>query len=347
MPFKIADMFPDVKPEVVEALIIDRSTAEDYAECPFRGSCVLDGDKDEAGEIGQIGQEGHRIAEKILKEAFSNKVTDDLLTYADDAIQEVAQSRPDIQPQLIKSAKYLAEQIAHVPIDRILTDKKGKPFIEYQIDYNFGKTRDGRDVVITTCIDLAFSGQNSIHVWDWKFGWKKYTGTDAQEAYQTCHICYILFQMFPDIDVIHFWYKNTRYGSSGYACIRRSEETPSMPNFTTEQAFLCRINSAIQLIADNCKEAWPEEKKCLWCPVNYKCPHLSKALTGIPIDPKALVDQIVVLQTWLKKHEKTATELYRKDGPLKGTKHTWEWKPTKIVPRLCELETKDETEVQQ
>ena len=120
-----------------------------------------------------------------------------------------------------------------------------------------------------------------------------------------------------------------------------------MPNFTTEQAFLCRINSAVQLILDGCKEAWPEEKKCLWCPVIHKCPYKAKSLEGVPINPKDLVDQIVVLQTWLKKHESAATELYKKYGPISGTKHTWEWKPSKIIPRLCEIKAAENADTAQ
>jgi len=345
---KFTDIFPDIQKVKAEPIILDRSTAEDYAECPYRGYCILHGDKDEAGNAGLIGIEGHRIAEKILKDAFDNRRnSDDLLTYADDTIQEIAQSRPDIQPELIKAAKYLAEQIAHIPIDRILTNKKGKPFIEYQIDYELCKAKDGRPIIITTCIDLAFSGKNSIHVLDWKFGFRRYKSEDAQDAYQTCHICYILFQMFPDIDTIHFWYVNPRYGSKGWACIQRNLELPSMPNFTTEQAFLCRINSAVQLILDGCKEAWPEEKKCLWCPIIHKCPHKAKALEGIPTDTKQLIDQIVVLQTWLKKHESAATELWKKNGPLYGTEQVWEYKPTKIIPHLCKKEPEKESNSEQ
>ena len=118
-----------------------------------------------------------------------------------------------------------------------------------------------------------------------------------------------------------------------------------MPGLTTEQAFLCRINSAVQLMLDGCKDAWPEEHKCLWCPVVHKCPHKSKALEGVPTDAKALVDQIVVLQTWLKKHEKAATELWKRQGTLIGTSQVWDYKPTRIIPRLCEIDKQNkETE---
>ena len=334
----IKELRKAAKPKAPKTVILDRSTLEAYANCPYQGHCILNGDKDEAGAAGQIGIEGHRIAEKCLKEAFEQRYSgDELQTFADDAIQEIAQSRPDIQPDLIKAAKYLAEQIAHIPIERILTDKDGKPFIEYQIDYELCKTRDGRPVKITTCIDLAFSYKpDSIHVHDWKFGWRKYSKDDAETDYQPCHICYILFQMFPDVHTIHFWYVQPRYGTKAYAVYRRSDEIPSMPHLTTEMMLLSRINSAVQLCVDGVQDAWPEEKKCLWCPVIYKCPFVAKALTGVPITPKELVDMIVVLNVWLKKHESAATEMWRKQGTLHGTKHDWDYKPTIIKPRLIE-----------
>ena len=331
------------KPKAKKPVLLDRSLLEAYANCPYQGHCLLGGDKDEAGEPAQIGIEGHRIAERCLKEAFTNRYSgDELQTFADDVVQEIAQSRPDIQPKLIRAAKYLAEQIAHVPIERILVDAKGIPFIEYQIDYEFCETRDGRPVKITTCIDLAYSFRpEAIHVIDWKFGWLRYTNQMTADAFQVCHICYILFQLFPDVQTIHFWYVNPRYGTKGYACIRRSDEIPSMPHLTVEAMLLSRIDSAVQLYLAGSKEAWPEQKKCLYCPVIHKCPHKSKALEGIPTDTRELVDQIVVLQTLLKRHEDIATALWKKDGALQGTKHIWEYKPSRIKPRLLEFEPEE------
>lgn len=330
------------KPKEKKPIIVDRSTAECYATCPFQASLVTKNIKDYDSELSIIGTECHSIAERAVRQGFNERYnSDEMQTFTDDLIQQIAESRPDIQPDVINASKYLADQLCRVPIERILVDQEGKPFIEYQVDAELGKARDGTAIIVTARIDLAYAGLNSIHVIDWKFGYKKFTNTIAKSAYQTCHNSWILFQMFPDIETIHFWYYMPRMGLRAYTKLQRSEEAPSMPHLTTEDCLLYRINSAVTYLLENCKEAWPEEKKCLWCPVVTKCPHISTSLDDIPLEATALVDRIVVLTTLLNKHKKTATELYKKLGPLKGTNMLWEWKPTRRDPRLVKPEVKN------
>ena len=326
--------------------IVDRTDLEKMATCPQQYQLCKEQKIDVDSELAQIGTEIHRLAEEAFKAGYETRANPE--DVADYIVNELPKARPDIQPQVLRMGKWLADKAANIPIHRLLADQKGVPFIEYQIDYLFDsiKNKDGQPYKITTCIDLAFSGNNSIHVIDWKTGFKKRSNQEAFDSIQAEFITLILWKMFPQINIIHFWFYETRWGTSAYACFDRESEEPRLPHLTQEMAFQQRIISTLQLFRYDCRDAWPEPKKCSQCDLIKFCEYANKRAFDLAKDPKAFIDQIVVLDELLTKQKKTASDYVKAHGAIQGTKVKFDWIPSKpkFIPKIYDIDENTESE---
>ena len=248
---------------------------------------------------------------------------------ADWFINELPKVRPDIQPQVIRAVKYLAESITHLQPHRILG-------VETQIDCASGiYAKTGHQFVLTACLDLLLGGTNSLIVFDWKSGYKKRTNQETYDDFQCQFDVFILFKMYPEIDTIHWFYDETFWGTKSYARFERNASTIH-PELTTEMQFQGRIFSALNLWKDDCREAWPEEKKCCWCDAIFFCPHASAGSKKIASNPRRFIDRMVALQAILDRYNKIAKDWYKRYGQLAGSEMVYEWRKPKqnFTPRL-------------
>jgi hypothetical protein len=329
-----------------EPIIADRSAVEDYAVCPFRASKKreLAGKADDHSICMEVGNEVHRIAEDCLKEAAISQIPSN--DVAEDIVDKLASVKPDIQPQVIKAARYFADMVCELRIHDIIG-------VELQIDdaCKTGLTdMEGRPFKLTTCLDLLLKGQNSLHVIDWKSGYKKRNKEETFNSFQAQFASNILWKTYDGsngdkIDTIHFWYWETFWGTKSYARFDRDAETASLPHLTLELQIKGRIFEAIKLWATDSKEAWPEEKKCAWCPVEVVklCPHAIPSVKDLVNDPKGAVDQLVVLKAAYDNAASALKAHVKAHGGIKGSEMVFEWrKSSKFLPKLYKLNNGDE-----
>ena len=332
----LIQFYQELQPKA-EPIIADRSAVEQYATCPFQGYIRRTQQIDDHSIAQEVGQAIHAVAEDVLKEAVKNNMPGD--EAAEEIVDRLPTVRPDIQMQVVKAAKYFADLVCDLRIHDIIG-------VEMQID-DACKTRitdlRGNPFKLTTCLDLLSKGrEKSLHVIDWKGGYKKRTNAEAYESFQGQFIANILFKMFDGssgdrIETIHFWYYETYWGSKSYARFDREAEIPSLPHLTLERQIEGRIFQTVKLWATDCRDAWPEMKKCSWCPIQVvkQCPHAIPAVKDLVNDPKGAVDQLVVLKQVYDNAAKAAKEYVRKNGPIKGTEAVFEWRPSrKFSPKL-------------
>lgn len=303
-----------------EPEVVDRSRAQRYATCPLQGHLVdkygLDKETSQ-DELVQIGQAGHAL----VKEAW-DFCQGDREGMVDFIANELPKTRPDLQPKVLEHAKYLMREIAATPGAII--------GVECQIEAMLN------GLMCTTALDVLVAGTNSLIVNDWKMGFKKRSNQEAFEDFQTQYGSWTLWQQYPDNELIHWWYKETRWGTKAYARLERHAVDARMPDLTQELAFQGRISQTLRLMAEGCKDAWPEPKKCAWCPAIMQCTKANGRAADVAKNPAKFVDQLTILQERVKAMKTSAADYYQKHGPIMGTKTKFEWRPSKpkFAPRL-------------
>ncbi len=369
----------DLTPEPMEPILADRSTLERVANCPYSqwlydliegivaeyrevpltsqqeraidsapsGLCerirrsVEEGHDLLAvqGQLVEGGTEGHRVIEEAFK--YCGGDLEQIPSFIE---EELPKTRPDIQPHVIRAARHIARELADLHV-RVLG-------VEIQIDHvlipEIPGTRGA--VVLTVCLDLLAEGLGkSLHVYDWKMGWKKRSKQEAFDSFQAEDIAYILWQQpaYTEVDVIHFWFIESMHGTKTYTKFERDGMHSALPHLTQELAFNGRIMQALRLWQTGCTDAWPEEKKCEWCDVIQFCKHANTRAIDITSDPAAFVDRMIVLKQLLAKDKKTATAYIKKYDKIVGTVGVFEKTPpsTKFLTQV-RLRKEGETNIE-
>ena len=350
---------PNLEPEPMPPIIADRSTLERVANCPHsqylydlitaieaddKGTPITEAqwtriraaDIKLVARIKALVQDGRdllavqdalpvcgTIIHKLIEEAFEF-CQGDLEQIPDFFAEELPKQRPDLQPEIIRAGRHVADTLANFHT-RIIG-------VEVQIDYiiipEVPEVRGA--IVITTCLDILSQGlANSIHVHDWKSGYKKRTNSETFDSFQAQDIAFILWQQpeYAEVNTIYFWFEQCRSGTKGYAKFERDAEHPRLPHLTQELQFKTRIMEALRLWQTGCTDAWPEESKCEWCDVIEFCKHANTRAIDIAKDPEAFVDRMIVLKQLLAKDKKTATAYIKKYDKIVGAVGVFEKTP--------------------
>ena len=337
----------------MQLIILDRSTLGYIADCPMQGYLMillnaiitkgegkevfdweqkmLDGaDAKLLGDLKRfseasldnklcdVGKEVHKLIQTAFKECDN-----DLEKIPDWFVENLPSLRPDIQPQAIEAARHVADMLADFHVTVL--------GVEQQVDWCvLPETTKRPAVVVPMCFDIIGSGLNlSLHAIDWKTGWKKRSNSETFESFQAQFGSWILWQQpnYQEIETVHWWYFETRFGTKAYAKFVRKDEHPRLPHLSTEVAIKGRIMEAVRLFLEGNKECWPEEQKCCWCDVISLCPKAHLSARKIDEDPCAYVDNMIVLTEHLKKMKKAATAWVKGKGAIEGTKVVFDKSP--------------------
>jgi hypothetical protein len=323
-----------------EYVIADRSNVQAYAECPFRAWYCREHEVNDTTILTQTGEETHKLAESVIKDGIESQMQPHEI--GEDIVEFLPTVRPDVQPHVIRAARYLAESVAHLQFHRIMG-------VEMQID-DGGKTgikdRSGRIYKLSACIDLLMTGRESLIVTDWKSGFKKRTNQETFDDFQCQFDVLVLWRLYPDINTIHWFFDETFWGTKSYAKFERNAEYPSLPHLSQEIQFKGRVFSALKLWAEDCREAWPEERKCSWCPIVMDCPHVLAGVKRIASNPKKFIDRMTAISAALDRYKEIAKYWYRAYGPIKGTEMEFDWRPSraKFTPKLYKHDGNGDTE---
>lgn len=267
----------------------------------------------EQSTTGKFAECGIQIHELINK-AF-NECQGDIDLVPEWFVDNLPKIKPNIAPMAIRHARHIGDMLANYHVQII--------GVEVQIDLIIvPETETTPAVIATTRIDLLGSGKESIHVVDFKTGFKRRSNSETVDSFQAQCISLLLFgqEEYKEINTIHFWFYETMFGTKAYAKFERNEEHPRLPGLTTEVALKGRVEEAVKLFVEDCRDAWPLEISCLWCDVIKFCPQASMEAKEIADDPKAFVDNLVVLDALVRRRKKAATAWIKGHGPLEGSK---------------------------
>lgn len=305
---------------------IDRSDLEAVADCPHQGQLRKqhEGECETYDPLPVVGDIVHKIAAHAIKFCDYN-----LQEAADMITQELpkALGRTDLQPDVIRAGKHLAHELLRFRVNQVLLS-------EEQITRSImPATIDTGEVLVTTKPDLVLATNKlgTILNLDYKSGWLQRTNAEAKDAFQTCVICWCLFGKYPDIQTIHFWYLETRRWTRAYAKITRDEE----------DNLQARIFEAIALYRNGTDDAWPSEAKCAICPVCKWCKFAVEICSELNGDPKAFVDNTIVLDEVLKRRHEAISAATKDGRVLYGSKGYFDDRPKKKQRRVSFKPTKE------
>jgi len=320
----ITDLFST--PEPLPPITYDRSDLEATANCPFSAKAIREGKVVSKSFLAEVGIEGHRILAETMEackgdsQAIAGWLETELLT-----------ARPDLQPEVIRSMKGISQTLRLIPSERIIAIEK-----QYSSEFAPATTTRG-PIVLTCCIDIVLAGRDRtvVHIHDYKTGWKQRSNSDAADAYQTCHLSWVIFNALPDVETIHFWYEQTRFGTRSYARLEREKDY-----FRLEG----RIQRAVELRFMDSSEAWPDMDKCAWCAATAICPRVVGEGKDLNDDTQDYLKQFIALQARLNTMSKAMKAYNKKFGELRTGNQVFGYKPPakKIIYKLYKDEPEKE-----
>jgi len=338
----------------MQPITLDRSRLERYANCPMQGylytlaealktkaegkeelyewekKMVAEADPELVKKLSEIAGlskgsilcDSGDVIHKLIHKAFI-ECNQDIDLVPDWFLENLPKVRADIQPEVRRAARFVCDIIANLHV-KVLS-------IEHQVDYCIlPETKNRGAVVVTMRYDLICSGLNmSLHARDWKTGWKEWNNTETADTFQAECGAWLLWQQpeYSNIEIVHWWYHYTRSGHHSYARFDRKYEHPKLPDLTTEVAIKERIMTTVRSFLDGSKECWPEEQKCCWCDYIQFCPNAHMHAVEIDKDTTGYVDNLIVMQAYVKKLKKAAKEWVKGKGAIEGKKYILDKKP--------------------
>jgi hypothetical protein len=262
------------------------------------------------GRLAECGIEIHDLIDKAL-EACKN----DLQIVPAWFVDNLPSIKPNISAMAVLHARHVADMLADYHVSIIGSEIQISMII-------IPETETTPAIIGTTRLDLLGSGIDSLHVHDWKTGFKRRSNTETLTSFQARFIAELLFSQseYKEINTVHFWYMETMWGTRSYAKFERNEEHPRLVGLTTEVSLMGQIKEAALVFQSGCKDAWPLPDACLWCDVINFCEYASMEAKEIADDPKAFVDSLVVLQQLCATRKKALTVYCKGHGPVKGSK---------------------------
>jgi hypothetical protein len=297
---------------------IDRSDLEAFASCPHQGQLRKKHPElqETHDELPMAGSFVHDLAKTAIEACDK-----DLQEAADYIDNELPKGRPDLQPEILRAGKYLAIQLRQYRVQQVL-------LCEEQISRTLiPESTQAGELIITTKPDLGLATRDAqtLHVLDYKGGWLERSNADAVDEFQTCVICWCLFAKYPQIQLIHFWYIQTRKGTRAYARVTRDMEVN----------FEARIFEAARLYDAGCDEAWPSEKKCSICPSILHCKYAEEICAELDGNPKLFVDNTIVLEEVLSRRKEIISEALKSRTALFGSGGKYDTAPKKRPRRTA------------
>ena len=318
--------FIDDTQEEADVQLVDRSTLDNFATCPFMGRTILDGLVPAVGEAAAIGDQVHDAIGKAIGEYIELKGHMSRGELSESIKDHLQGSRPDLQTQSIQACNWaafkIAGTIASISHENILRYDGGEEFQSGQLslDMEIGDTT----YRVTSELDLLLSGisPDLVEEHDWKSGWKVWTEDDVYTSLQFQLHALLLLETYPEIEAADIRVWNLR------------KMTPTARvRFKREMAgqIRARVRAALGEyhlwrggIHRDQVPVWPNVEKCRICDAVAHCPAASRWTQEVRADPagylKAYVAQVEKVTKMRKELEEyrdaTGEEIY---DPETGT----------------------------
>lgn len=301
--------------DAVPKTVLDRSTLEAWAICPYMASQLELGAVKVVGELAVAGELTHQCfsaATKLWVESNMGVSDRDLVQ----AIQNAAvDARPDLQPDVIRAAsKHMAWEWATYltrfgHINNILGFDGGEDCGRSgQLSVDVGGA-----VEFTSELDFLRSANGQAFEDDLKTGWKDWSDDDVRDSFQFQSHAVLVLSNYPEVETLFVRIWNTRRGT----------KTPWVAFHRADVGrYRARLFSALAVRMQGDTTPWPSTEKCRICPCAIQCPACDDVTR---IEPVALGQRFVALEAAydatkkaLEKHVDAHGELVLPSGEVIG-----------------------------
>jgi len=307
----MSDIFDLLSVPKHDDIIIRRSILETTCSCPFQAMQIRDGKVDGGGYLAEVGNEGHRVMAEAV--AWGKGDKREVIEYLE---EELPKTRPDLQPDVLRSTRGVAKTLRKIPVEKIVS-------VEKQYSYELMPATESRGAVIITCcmdIVLLATVETELHVHDWKTGYKKRSNSGVLDEFQTQFYCTVLFKVFPELQKIHFWYEQTRFGDRVYGCAERETHLDN---------FEMRVRMAIQDYLSKTDEARPDVDKCSWCNCTAICPYITGEAKTLTDNPSEYFAQYIARLAHTKKMKQAMDAYCFTNNEIVHGDNVYGWVPPK------------------
>jgi hypothetical protein len=291
-----------------EPAILDRSTLELWAECPYRAAHA---ELDKADNLVLVaGQLAHDAISHSIQNYLQSGGDMTPVMIREDLDRKLQTSRPDVQPEILSAAGRMvypfSYMLAGIHPENILGFDGGD---HYGRSGQLAKFYGAYNAKATSELDFLMVGDSPevVECMDYKTGWKTYDYTDVAKAFQFQMHAVLIFDKYPLVNAIKYRVWNTRSNDLTYPVLFKRQQY---------EAFEGRLSAAVQnwFRYKDSPPAWPIYEKCSFCPLVLACPSANAELTECEKDPQAFLKNMAAAQARLDRMEALAKSFIDKSG---------------------------------
>jgi hypothetical protein len=281
--------------------VLDRSTIENAAKCPFL-ACAHSEGKINFPAVLHVGNEVHDALSRVSLAWIQSDGTYSPGELAEALTGELRGSRPDLQPDVIDACRASAwswgQFLAHEchPGNILALDGGGEVDRSGQFAIDFSDL----NVRATSEVDLLYSGPSPelLHEVDYKTGHKLHTAASVYHSFQFQFHAVLVFANFPEVNGLEVTIWNTRTNQRSYRVVFDRRKLPE---------YTARVRMAIQSHMTNVlphtlddptdlPPTWPTWEKCSECEAAALCPAAGQDIGDVARDPVASLQRLIAAQ---------------------------------------------------
>lgn len=276
-----------LEPAETELPLVDRSTAQNWAVCPWMAKEIEEGRSRIVGQAAAVGDAVHAALSAVTQTWIDSNGAQSPVDLRNDLEFELRSSRPDIQPAVLSAcmpsvwawAKFL--EGVHPGI--IMRFDGGEGPRSGQLAYEMPDL----GVTLTSEVDLLYStpSEELVEEIDYKSGHKQHGVDDVADAFQFAVHGLLILKTYPPVNAVRIRVWDTRPNRLTFGVM-----------FTRNRLadYEFRIRKAIETRRrhyDN-PPAWPTSEKCGQCPVASRCP-VASVEHPFATEPVELLKQLI------------------------------------------------------
>ncbi len=301
--------------------ILDRSTVERYAVCPFQGVAVETGMVADVTEAAASGITAHEVLSDTVA-----AVLDDAPDAAGEGLAAAQMSRPDVQPDVLEAVRWslrgLVHYLRYLDVDQYPAPRRNPADI-LRHDAGQGE-RSGQlacDILpavrLTSRLDLLMPGPDkwTVDETDFKTGFTVYNAGTVAHSFQFQLHALLIFKTYPSCNFVRIRVWHTRFNSlTRWAEFRRDRIGD------LEGRVLTAIRARELALAGNAAgetvETWPTAEKCEQCPARQRCPRVAGGAWRIMDGAADFAKATEVMAIELAAREKALITYAKEHGPI-------------------------------
>jgi hypothetical protein len=298
---------------VEEPLLADRTTIQNFDECPAKAKFIADGRVMTSSHDAEVGNAIHAAFGEVLTEYVESRGNLGVTDLVDTTVQLLCASRPDVQSDALRSARpslwAWAKYVNGIHWQNILRYDGGDGEHSGQLAWDL----EDMNVRVTSEVDFLHTGRapELVTEIDYKTGHKLHTAADIEASFQFAMHAWLILENYPQVECVSIRVWNTRVNNLTYGVNWKRADLYQL-QFRIRQSVTNWLRYRDKP-AEECP-TWPTVEKCLWCPAAALCPAIPADVQKLTADPDWLVETMVATQAKLDALEKIATGIVESTG---------------------------------